>query len=184
MPSSAARLKRSAGRSDCVHGSGSRGVASKAAASSWAARCRSMAIEELNKPASECACGSVWIRIGCCCCSTQRAHTLRTPKHKGHRIGNSSRGALHVPVRHRGEPGHTRTHESHRPVMVTGVYLYSTGKKMWSVCLCASACPVCPVCVPAPPGVFLPVKRYRYSTRKSRSRHEWTRGLAGRNGVR
>jgi len=25
------------------------------------------------------------------------------------------------------------------------------------VCLCASACPVCPVCVPAPPGVFLPV---------------------------
>ena len=28
---------------------------------------------------------------------------------------------------------------------------------MWSVCLCASACPVCPVCVPAPPGVFLPV---------------------------
>ena len=75
MPSSAARLKRSAGRSDCVHGSGSRGVASKAAASSWAARCRSMAIEELNKPASECACGSVWIRIG-----------------------NSSRGALHVPV--------------------------------------------------------------------------------------
>jgi len=28
---------------------------------------------------------------------------------------------------------------------------------VWSVCLCASACPVCPVCVPAPPGVFLPV---------------------------
>ena len=24
-------------------------------------------------------------------------------------------------------------------------------------------CPVCPVCVPAPPGVFLPV-RFRYST--------------------
>ncbi len=29
---------------------------------------------------------------------------------------------------------------------------------MWSVCLCACACPVC---VPAPPGVFLPVKRHR-----------------------
>jgi hypothetical protein len=29
---------------------------------------------------------------------------------------------------------------------------------VWSVCLCASACPVCPVCVPAPPGVFLPVQ--------------------------
>ena len=28
---------------------------------------------------------------------------------------------------------------------------------MWSVCLCASACPACPVRVPAPPGVFLPV---------------------------
>jgi hypothetical protein len=36
---------------------------------------------------------------------------------------------------------------------------------VWSVCLCAPACPVCvpcvsrvcPVCVPAPPGVFLPV---------------------------
>ena len=28
---------------------------------------------------------------------------------------------------------------------------------MWSVCLCASACSVCLVCVPAPPGVFLPV---------------------------
>ena len=27
---------------------------------------------------------------------------------------------------------------------------------MWSVCLCASACSVCLVCVPAPPGVFLP----------------------------
>ncbi len=25
------------------------------------------------------------------------------------------------------------------------------------MCLCASACPVCPACVPAPPGVFLPV---------------------------
>jgi hypothetical protein len=32
---------------------------------------------------------------------------------------------------------------------------------VWSVCLCASACPVCPVCVPAPPGVFLPVSRAR-----------------------
>ena len=29
---------------------------------------------------------------------------------------------------------------------------------MWSVCLCASACSVCLVCVPAPPGVFLPVE--------------------------
>jgi hypothetical protein len=28
---------------------------------------------------------------------------------------------------------------------------------VWSVCLCASACPVCPVCVPAPPVSF-----YRY----------------------
>ena len=28
---------------------------------------------------------------------------------------------------------------------------------LWSVCLCAPACPVYPVCVPAPPGVFLPV---------------------------
>ena len=32
---------------------------------------------------------------------------------------------------------------------------------MLSVCLCASACPVCPVCVPAPPGVFLPVQYSR-----------------------
>ena len=42
---------------------------------------------------------------------------------------------------------------------------------MRSVCLCASACPVC---VPAPPGVFLPVKRhrgslYRYATLEGRA---------------
>jgi hypothetical protein len=30
-----------------------------------------------------------------------------------------------------------------------------------SVCLRASACPVCVLCVPAPPGVFEPVKRHR-----------------------
>jgi hypothetical protein len=30
-------------------------------------------------------------------------------------------------------------------------------RSVWSVCLCASACSVCLVCVPAPPGVFLPV---------------------------
>ena len=29
------------------------------------------------------------------------------------------------------------------------------------VCRCASACPVCPVSVPAPPGVFFPVLRNR-----------------------
>ena len=34
----------------------------------------------------------------------------------------------------------------------------ATGSSVWSVCLCASACPVCPVCGPAPPGVFLPVR--------------------------
>jgi len=32
---------------------------------------------------------------------------------------------------------------------------------VWSVYLCASACPVCPVCVLAPPGVFLPVNILR-----------------------
>ena len=31
------------------------------------------------------------------------------------------------------------------------------------MCLCASACPVCPVCVPAPPGVFLPVSCFGMS---------------------
>jgi hypothetical protein len=25
-----------------------------------------------------------WSTCSCCCCSTQRAHTLRTPKHEGH----------------------------------------------------------------------------------------------------
>jgi len=80
---------------------------------------------------------------------------------------------LLLPVkRHRGEPGHTRdtrntrTHKGTQypvPVPVTKrcswVWMVVRFVCAVRVPLCVRVSRVCPVCVPAPPGVFLPVTK-------------------------
>ena len=66
------------------------------------------------------------------------------------------------------------------------VWMVVRSSSAWSVCLCAPACPVsrvCPVCVPAPPGVFTPVNIHRGEPGHTQDTHG-TRGGTSHKGTR
>ena len=76
-------------------------------------------------------------------------------KSRGSKTGADAR----IRSKPRGEPARETEPTEVSGICTAGFKVGSVRVSVYrSVCLCASACPVCPVCVPAPPGVFLPVR--------------------------